>query len=64
MNKYGNQLKQICDEEGISIYQLVQLSGVPDTTIRNWTNGGLMPTLENYEKVLEALGYELIIQKK
>lgn len=45
----------------VSVKKLSMLSGVKATTIRNWEYGIAIPTLDNFQKVLNALGFELRI---
>lgn len=51
-------------KQRISIRELAELSGVNQRTISNWEYSGIMPTIENFQKVLNALGYDLRIVKK
>lgn len=60
---YGKKIKKLRDEQRISRYQTSKRSGVPQSTIRNWETNGFVPTINSYEKVLSALGYELVIRK-
>ncbi|MCI8459417.1 MAG: helix-turn-helix transcriptional regulator [Clostridia bacterium] len=48
----------------VSIKTLSKLSGVGEGTIGNWIYCGFTPTLDNFQKVLNALGYDLSIVKK
>ena len=34
------------------------------STINNWLYEGIEPTISNAEKVLDALGYEIVIKEK
>lgn len=51
-------------QSGISTAKIAQMSGVSKGMIENWLYGGFMPTLENAERIYEALGYEIKICKK
>lgn len=46
-----------------SISELSRRSGVPSRTIQNWIYNGVDPTVGNLEKVLNALGYEIKLEK-
>lgn len=48
----------------MSIRELSELSGITVGAIRHWEYGGVMPTVDNFQKVLNALGYDLYIVKK
>lgn len=36
-------------------------AGVKSTTIQNWITGGHVPAIDKAEKVLNAMGYEIVI---
>lgn len=57
-------IKQARLKQKLSIAELSKLSNVSNRTIENWEYRGIEPTLDNYVKVLNALGYELKIIKK
>ncbi len=44
--------------------ELSRKSGVRLNTINNWLYEGIEPTISNAEKVLDALGYEIVIKEK
>lgn len=44
--------------------ELSRKSGVHMNTINNWLYEGIEPTISNAEKVLDALGYEIVIKEK
>lgn len=60
----GKQIKELREKQGISIYRLSRLARIPETTIRNWENQGFEPTFINYQKIVNALGYEIELVKK
>lgn len=60
---FGKMLKTERTYRKIGIYRLSKMSGVPMSTIVNWENG-CAPPVDKFEKVLNALGFELIIQRK
>jgi transcriptional regulator with XRE-family HTH domain len=47
-----------------SIKEISDISGVSISTINKWEYCGVMPTVDNFQKVLNALGYDLRIVKK
>ncbi len=48
----------------MSIRELSELSGITFGALKHWEYGGVMPTVDNFQKVIGALGYELRIVKK
>lgn len=48
----------------MSMRELSELSGITVGTLKHWEYSGVMPTVDNFQKVIEALGYELHIVKK
>lgn len=57
-------LKEERKRQHISIKTLSQLSGVNEGTISNWEYCGVMPPIDKFQKVLNALGHDLCIVKK
>lgn len=57
-------LRKVRKKQHMSIKTLSELSGVCARTIGNWEYGGVIPPIDKFNKVLNALGYELIITKK
>lgn len=51
-------------ESGLTQNELVNLSGVPKTTIKRAFYGDSNPTLDNLLKILHALGCDLVVKKK
>lgn len=58
-----NIFLKILKNSDLSICELARCSGVPLRTIQNWIYNGVDPTVGNLEKVLNALGYEIKIEK-
>lgn len=50
--------------EGISQERLATLSGLNRSAISQYENKDICPSVYRFEDILNALGYELIIQKK
>lgn len=48
----------------MSIRELSELSGVSIGTINKWEYCGVIPPIDKFQKVIDALGYELHIVKK
>lgn len=47
-----------------SVEKIAKISGVSASTIRGWVNDKKIPTLNNAQWVLSALGYNLTLEKK
>lgn len=47
-------------ESKMSVYRLSKLSGIPESTIRNYENGTI-PSLDIADKLLKALGASMTI---
>ena len=56
-----NFIREERKRQHISLKELSNKSGVSWRTISNWEYNGIMPTIDNFQKVLNALGYDLII---
>ena len=54
------ELKQ---ESGLSLAQISSKSGISPTTMDNWIYRGYAPSVPKFAKFLNALGYELRINK-
>jgi len=53
----------ILKQRKLSVKKISDISGVSKTTISNWIYEIAIPTVDGMEKVLSALGYEVIIKK-
>ena len=60
---YGKMIRTERTFQGYGVYRLSKKAGVPMSTIVNWEKG-CAPPVDKFEKVLNALGFELIIQRK
>ena len=63
MIKFGEIIKEARLSQGMSIWELAQKSDIQPNTIRYWESGERNPTLDNAERVLEALNMSLTIGK-
>ena len=59
-----NFFKEERKRQHMSIRELSELSGVSISTINKWEYCGVVPPIDKFQKVIEALGYELKITKK
>lgn len=51
-------------KQEISIAELHRRSGVPYSTLSQIEKGRCIPQIVTYEKIMDALGYELVLMKK
>lgn len=56
-------LQELREEAGISVNKLAKLSGIPESTIRTYEQGRLVP-LDKADKLLAALGAQMTIGRK
>lgn len=56
--------KNILENRQISFGEISRRSGVPVRTIEEWYYNDREPSLYKAEKVLEALGYEIIFENR
>lgn len=54
--------KSLRKEKGLSQKDVSNETGVAVITVYTWESKQRQPTLENFNKVLEKMGYELAIQ--
>lgn len=60
----GDMIRKLRTEKGLSIEELAELSGTTPPSISRWERGLRTPSVDNYHKVMKALGAEpAIIQK-
>ncbi len=58
------KLIETIKKSGLTIGKIALISGVKERTIMNWIyNSDSMPSIENAEKIFNALGYEIEIKK-
>lgn len=61
---YGKRLKIERQSRNISLRQLAELSGVNKTTIQRIESGEVSPSLETFDKILNAMSLCLKIECK
>lgn len=64
MSIHGTTLKVERQRRQISIRQLAELSGVNKTTIQRIESGEVSPSLETFDKILNAMSLCLKIESK
>ena len=57
-------IKSEMEKQRFSVYQLADMSCVPDTTIYSCLKRGTVGTVMVAERLLKALGYELKIERR
>ena len=64
MNEIAIFIENEKQTQGLSTYELSRRSGVPYSTLSQIEKGRTVPQIVTYEKIMNALGYELILMKK
>lgn len=57
-------IKRERKKQKLSFDKLSELSGVKARTIQNWEYGLAVPTIDKFQKAINALGYDLCITAK
>lgn len=60
----ADEMAEILNNEERSVEKIAKISGVSASTIRGWVNDKKIPTLNNAQWVLSALGFRLTIEKE
>ena len=60
----GSTIKMLRNREGISQFELSLESGVTQGMISLYETGKSDPRVAVFEKLLNAMGYELVVRKK
>lgn len=60
----ADEMAEILNKDERSVEKIAKMSGVSASTIRGWVNDKKIPTLNNAQWVLSALGYRLTLEKK
>lgn len=58
------QIKQIAEKEGITRYRIAKDTGISDILLKRYFNGEVTASIKNVEKIVEALGYDIVLLKK
>lgn len=61
--RIGRQVRQLREEEGMTLVQLAELSGLRQTTIRKIEDGVFDIGIDELAAIAQALGGELNIEK-
>lgn len=60
----GSTIKEIRQRRGWTQRQLANKAGVTAQTIAGYENDKINPTVKSFEKILNAMGYELYAKPK
>lgn len=60
----GESIRDLRNAKGLSVTELADLSGIHRSMISRWERGERVPSVENYNKVMTALGAELTVVEK
>lgn len=59
--KFGELIRSQRVEKGLSIRKLAELTGLSSGAISRWESGKRVPSIESFNKVMTALGAELLV---
>ena len=60
----GNRLREILKQEGITAYRVCKDLGIDQGEMSRFLNGKANLTLPRLEKVVDHLGYDLVLVKR
>lgn len=60
MKDFGNRLKIVRDEQGLTRKELADKAGVTDKTIQRWEDGGNIPAIGVIKKLGDILGHNFL----
>ena len=58
---FGEMIKTQRLEKGLSIRKVSDLTGVSSAALSRWESGKRVPSVESFNKVMTALGAELLV---
>ena len=64
MNEIAKFVASERENHQISIAELSRRSGVPYSTLSQIEKGRCIPQIVTYEKIMDALGYDVVLMKK
>ena len=64
MNEIAKFVASERENHQISIAELSRRSGVPYSTLAQIEKGRCIPQIVTYEKIMDALGYDVVLMKK
>ena len=61
---FGEMIKTQRLEKGLSIRKVSDLTGISAAALSRWESGKRVPSIESFNKVMTALGAELLVVGK
>ena len=61
---FGEMIKQQRLDKGLSIRKVSDLTGISSAALSRWESGKRIPSIESFNKVMAALGAELLVIDK
>ena len=61
---FGEMIKKQRLERGLSIRKVSDLTGISAAALSRWESGKRVPSIESFNKVMTALGAELLVVGK
>ena len=61
---FGEMIKTQRLERGLSIRKVSDLTGISSAALSRWESGKRVPSIESFNKVMTALGAELLVVGK
>ena len=58
---YGEMIKTQRLERGLSLRKVSDLTGISSAALSRWESGKRIPSVESFNKVMTALGAELLV---
>ena len=58
---FGEMIKTQRLEKGLSIRKVSDLTGISSAALSRWESGKRVPSIESFNKVMTALGAELLV---
>jgi len=58
---FGEMIKTQRLEKGLSIRKVADLTGISAAALSRWESGKRVPSIESFNKVMTALGAELLV---
>ena len=57
----GDLIKELRTEKGLSIRELADLAGVNRATVSRWERGQRVPSVDDFKRLMDALGADTAI---
>ena len=58
---FGEMIKTQRLERGLSLRKVADLTGISSAALSRWESGKRIPSIESFNKVMTALGAELLV---